>query len=538
MDSFQIKTPVCFFVFNRPDTTSRVFEEIRHARPPQLLVVADGPRVDRPGEAEKCDAVRAIVEQIDWPCEVLKNYSDTNLGCKRRVSSGLDWVFSQVDEAIILEDDCLPHSSFFTFCDNLLERYRDDTRIMMIAGSNFLAKEIHSETSYFFSRYFPIWGWATWRRAWAKYDISMKDWPSLRRDQQISAMYIQESMRTHMANAFDLTYQGSIETWDYQWFYSCLFNNGLAIMPKVNLISNIGIVGTHSETYGMNHLLPITYLETERIIHPELVHPNFVYDNRFFEVNFGQKSQANCFFQKAWACLSAAKKLLQQLRGFARHYINITRTGYNEKKTRPEDYSATLGRGSIVPCQIEAYFLALNKYVAEGANVLDVGFGLGYGLNILAIKAGTVSGIDVDSKAYMYCQETVVGRNPKLGHLSIYGGYNIDFPDSYFDVVTCVDVLEHVEDYHRFLRELLRVSRKGVFISTPNRRPEYTNPDGTPKNYWHLREWSFGELEVILQQHGKTEWNFLNGPFEGPFSQSKEECFDTIALSPFIHKMI
>jgi 2-polyprenyl-3-methyl-5-hydroxy-6-metoxy-1,4-benzoquinol methylase len=208
------------------------------------------------------------------------------------------------------------------------------------------------------------------------------------------------------------------------------------------------------------------------------------------------------------------------------------------RKPAPKDYSATLGLGSIVPCQIEAYFLALNRYVAEGANVLDVGFGLGYGLNILAIKAEIVSGIDVDSKAYIYCQGTVVGRNPKLGHLSIYDGYNIDFPDSFFDVVTCVDVLEHVEDFHRFLDELLRVSRKGVFISTPNRRPEYTNPDGSPKNYWHLREWSFGELEAILQQHGKTEWIFLNGPFEGPFSQSNEERIDTIALSPFIHKVI
>ena len=207
-------------------------------------------------------------------------------------------------------------------------------------------------------------------------------------------------------------------------------------------------------------------------------------------------------------------------------------------ESNPSDYSATIGIGTIVPCQIEAYFLALNKYVDEGATVLDVGFGLGYGLNILAIKAKEVSGVDVDVKVLDYCRDTVGGRNPRLVHLGLYDGYNLPFPNGHFDIVTCVDVLEHVEDYHRFLDELLRVAGKGVFISTPNRRPEYTNPDRTPKNFWHLREWSFGELEAILQQHGKTEWIFLNGPFEGPFSQSKEERIDTIALSPFIHKMI
>lgn len=525
-------------IFNRPDTTVRVFEAICAARPARLLVVADGPRSNRSDEADRCVAARAIIDRVDWDCEVLTNFSATNLGCKRRVSSGLDWVFSQVDEAIILEDDCLPHSSFFTFCENLLEKYRDDTRIMMIGGCNFLANEIPSETSYFFSRYFPIWGWATWRRAWMKYDISMKEWPSLKRDQQISAMYIQESVRTHMETAFDLTYKGSIDTWDYQWFYSCLFNNGLAIVPRVNLISNIGIIGTHSKSFGRNQLLPSTRLETERMIHPELVHPSFVYDNRFIEANFGKNSQADCFFQKALPCLSAAKKLLQQGSRFARHHINITKVSDNEKTTRPEDYSATLGIGSIVPCQIEAYFLALNRYVTEGATVLDVGFGLGYGLNILAIKAQTVSGIDIDSKAYEYCQGSVVGRNPKIGHLSIYDGYNIDYPDSYFDVVTCVDVLEHVEDYHRFLDELLRVSRKGVFISTPNRRPEYTNKDGTPKNCWHLREWSMDELDAILCQHGQVDWNFLNGPFDGPFRISDTPQAETLTLSPFLLKQV
>ncbi len=202
----------------------------------------------------------------------------------------------------------------------------------------------------------------------------------------------------------------------------------------------------------------------------------------------------------------------------------------------PKDYSAVVGEGSVVPCQIEAYFLALNEYVDEGAIVLDVGYGLGYGLNILAIKAKEISGVDVDQEVYKYCQNTVVGRNPRLAYLGTYNGYDLEFEDSSFDVVTCVDVLEHVEDYDKLIREMLRVSRGGVFISTPNRRPEYTNHNGCPKNYWHLREWQFEELDGILENHGAVDWNFLNGPFEGPFTTTKELTEDTLTLSPFVYK--
>ena len=205
-------------------------------------------------------------------------------------------------------------------------------------------------------------------------------------------------------------------------------------------------------------------------------------------------------------------------------------------KPNPKDYSTTVGIGLVVPCQIEAYFLALNKYVDEDSILLDVGFGLGYGLNILAIKAQEVHGVDVDEKTYVYCQNTVVGRNPRLKKISLYEGYNLDYSDNSFDVVTCVDVIEHVEDYDKLIKEMLRVSKKGVFLSTPNRRPEYTNPDGTPKNYWHLREWSFEEFDEIIQKHGKVDWNLLNGLFDGPFTCSQVVQSNTLTLSPFIFK--
>jgi 2-polyprenyl-3-methyl-5-hydroxy-6-metoxy-1,4-benzoquinol methylase len=202
----------------------------------------------------------------------------------------------------------------------------------------------------------------------------------------------------------------------------------------------------------------------------------------------------------------------------------------------PELYTALLGRGSVVPVQIEAYFLALNRYVDEGAVVLDVGFGLGYGLNILAIKASQVNGVEVDEKALQYCRDTVLGRNPRLGTLEVYDGQHLPFAGEAFRTVTCIDVLEHVREYDALIDEMLRVCSKGVFISTPNRRPEYTRADGTPANHWHLREWSAPELDEILKKHARVDWNFLDGPFDGPFSISASATAKTLALAPFLWK--
>lgn len=228
-------------------------------------------------------------------------------------------------------------------------------------------------------------------------------------------------------------------------------------------------------------------------------------------------------------------KALRSIAKATKNRIFLRKTdGSIASKPDPRDYSTMVGVGSVIPCQIEAYFLALNQYLDEKETALDVGFGLGYGLNILAIKASSVSGVDIDPRVLEYCRSTVLGRNPRLSYLDVYDGYSLPFPDKHFDLVTCVDVLEHVEDYHRFLDELLRVTRKSVLISTPNRRPENTNPDGTPKNYWHLREWSYEELDSILTKHGKVDWNFLNGPFEGPFTISKTIQNDTLTLTPAI----
>ena len=243
----QLKTAIALIIFNRPSTTEKVFEAIRQAKPPQLLVIADGPRANRPDELEKCTAARAIIKKVDWECEVLTNYSDVNLGCKKRVSSGLDWVFQNVEEAIILEDDCLPNPTFFLYCEELLKRYRDDERVMAICGSNpiFQSSEPElnqkiSEYSYYFSRYCYCWGWATWKRAWQHYDVQMKFLPTALDKGLIKNVLGNEKDVEPWKNTLLEIYNGQIDTWDHQWTFTCWLQSGLSIVSNINLISNIG----------------------------------------------------------------------------------------------------------------------------------------------------------------------------------------------------------------------------------------------------------------------------------------------------------
>jgi hypothetical protein len=241
MDATTFETPVAFFVFNRPGPTRRVFEAIAKAHPAKLLLIADGPRPGRPGEADLCREVRDIVGRVDWPCEVLANFSDSNLGCQERIISGLDWVFSQVEEAIILEDDCLPDLSFFPFCRELLERYRGDNRVGFISGVNLVGKYLHTVDSYFFSELGGIWGWATWRSEWQRYDRHLSDWPKLRDEKMLSEIFGEPKAVAYWTSIFDAMYENrGPNTWDYQWLYTCLKNHWLTAVSSVNLIANIG----------------------------------------------------------------------------------------------------------------------------------------------------------------------------------------------------------------------------------------------------------------------------------------------------------
>jgi hypothetical protein len=244
-----MNAPVAFFIFNRPKLTAKVFEVIRQSRPNKLFIIADGPRPARPGEAEKCAATRAVVEQLDWDCEVFRNYSEVNLGCGQRVSTGITWVFEQVESAIILEDDCLPHPTFFPFCEQLLEKYRNEPKIMSISGTNWLGQWKPEQQSYHFFFCGGFWGWATWRRAWQGYDYEMKLWENKKIREQIQDFIGNEQAFKWYAQIFSQAYRGEIDTWDYQWIFHCFLKSGMEVVPAVNLISNIGFgeAATHTK---------------------------------------------------------------------------------------------------------------------------------------------------------------------------------------------------------------------------------------------------------------------------------------------------
>ena len=279
----RLTNPVLFLIFNRPDTTQRVFEAIRQAKPARLFVAADGPREDRPGEAEKCAQARSIIENVDWDCEVVTLFREKNLGCGKAVSSAIDWFFENVEEGIILEDDCLPSQPFFMYCQELLEYYRQDTRIMQISGSNFIKSEM--DESYFFSKYGPCWGWATWKRAWKYYDVDMRLWPVVKVKKLHYDFCFDEDEIKAREDIFDSVYNGAIDTWDYQWVFAKLVNNGLSITPKENLVSNIGFSEDATHTRDKGNIRE--NFERKELVFP-LLHPpfmlkNYEMDRKYFE---------------------------------------------------------------------------------------------------------------------------------------------------------------------------------------------------------------------------------------------------------------
>ncbi|WP_248927690.1 glycosyltransferase family 2 protein [Paenibacillus hamazuiensis] len=283
-----LTTPVALFIFKRPETTARVFEEIRKAQPQTLFVIADGPRADRPGEAEECMAARAVVSQVDWPCDVRTNFSDVNLGCDVRITSGLDWLFGQVEEAIVLEDDCLPHPTFFPFCQELLEHYRHDSRVMMISGNNFQAGRKRTGASYYYSRLFHIWGWATWRRAWQHFDAGLARWPEIRGGGWLADVLADPLAARFFGYIYDRCHAGEINPWDYRWNFSCWLQNGVSIAPNVNLVSNIGFGADAVHATNPDDRLaeiPVQAMEFP-LAHPGFMIPDTVADRRTMQQQF------------------------------------------------------------------------------------------------------------------------------------------------------------------------------------------------------------------------------------------------------------
>jgi len=269
-----MKTAILFVVFNRPNTTQRVFETIRTAKPPRLYVAADGPRQGYQGDAKKCEQVKKIATDVDWPCDLKILFHDINLGCGPAVKTAIDWFFENEEMGIILEDDVLPCPSFFPFCEELLQRFKTDTRIGMISGNNH-AGYIPFNDSYFFSKYKAGWGWATWKRAWAVMDFEMKWLDSPYAPMIVRNMGYGKQSEKHWQRVIGHIQKQKVSAWDYQWWFSLAAQNLLCVFPKYNLVANIGYDAEATHTRGK----PFRSYLYAQDIHFPLTHPQFVLAN-------------------------------------------------------------------------------------------------------------------------------------------------------------------------------------------------------------------------------------------------------------------
>jgi hypothetical protein len=289
-----IKTisPVLLIIFNRPDTTQKVFNEIRKAKPDKLYISADGPRPGNIDDEVECKLAREIIKQVDWPCQLHIRLLEKNLGCGPGPVSAISWVFENEDSAIILEDDFVPAQPFFSYCDELLERYKNDTRIWIISGDQYNEEAVKTPHSYFFSRYGHGQGWATWKRCWISMDMSLSKYPLI-----IAQDLYKAAFRTDKETAF---FQKKIERiyhddalkshmWDFQFGFAITSNGGLSIVPKKNLVTNIGYLGTHSKTKNQFHDRPVD--ENFKIIsHPDFILCDVNYDTWHFKHYWNKKT--------------------------------------------------------------------------------------------------------------------------------------------------------------------------------------------------------------------------------------------------------
>jgi len=270
-------------VFNRPDVTEQVFQAVRNARPPRLYVAADGPRSGRPQDEETTARVREVFKQVDWPCEVHTRFLTENLGCRNAVSSAIDWFFSKEEQGIVLEDDVLPSPAFFSYCDTMLERYKHDERVFSVVGNNLVEPWYQHPESYFFSKVFFVWGWASWRRAWQHYDVNMAAWPNTRL--QVNALPYKPKQKLHHAYwdlVFDLAFKNQISTWDHQWTFAHWENNAVCVTPANNLVRNIGFGADATHTSGSDPEY-VKRLQVAQQFVPGSSSPAVVDNRRYYE---------------------------------------------------------------------------------------------------------------------------------------------------------------------------------------------------------------------------------------------------------------
>ena len=241
MNKELFQVPISFHIFNRPELTRKVFEVIKKIKPSKLFITSDGPRKNKEGEKNKCIEAKLILNEIDWECEVFKNFSEDNKGSYKSTSEGITWVFKHVDSAVILEDDCIPHISFFRYCQELLNYYKDNKNIAAISGNNFQPEKNTTQYSYYYSRHAHIWGWATWKESWNRIDFNMQDWPKFKKMKGLDSVFYRKHEREYWYKYYQDMYEGKSKPhWDHQFLLSCFMNNAMTILPNKNLVNNVG----------------------------------------------------------------------------------------------------------------------------------------------------------------------------------------------------------------------------------------------------------------------------------------------------------
>ena len=280
-----LEIPILLLIYNRPRLTQLVFNEISKEKPTRFFIAADGPKFGDEYDKKMCKETRKIIEKIDWECDLSILFREQNLGCRIAVSSAIDWFFENVEEGIILEDDCLPHPSFFKYCEELLSWYENNNQIMIISGNNLQFGLQRGAYSYYFSRSPHTWGWATWRRAWQSYDGDMKLWPYLRKTHWLEDILANARYAKLFNRLFNRTYSGLLDTWDYQWVYSIWIRNGITILPNVNLVSNIGFGEDATHTKVKNSVyanIPIEKMNFP-LQHPLEIRLDYDADRYYYE---------------------------------------------------------------------------------------------------------------------------------------------------------------------------------------------------------------------------------------------------------------
>ena len=493
-------TPILFLVFNRPDTTQQVFDVLRKIKPTKLFIAADGPRLDKEGEKEKCDAVRRIATQIDWECQLVTLFRDINLGCGKAVSEAITWFFDQVEEGIILEDDCLPDNSFFIFCTLLLDQYRNDNRVMHIGGSNFQFGIKRGDGDYYFSIISHVWGWATWRSAWRKYEFNLNEANDISDDKFNVALNNNKKFITYYKNIFHEMRNSGIDTWDYQWFYAIILNNGLTICPNTNLVKNIGFGKDATHTLNdpswniLNTVKTIAAFKKPTAINIDYDADAFTF-REIMEIredveikkqysirNIKQKIyQLNRILKMIKRILNKLKRILSKNRFFKKtdHRKVFTRI-YNQKiwghpKTENPFYSGTGSDDEYA----ETYSSAISQFIIENNinSIVDLGCGdFRVGNKILMKSAVDYTGVDIVQDLIKYNLANFSNEKISFNCLNIVKD---SLPAA--ELCTIRQVLQHLSN--RDIKKVLQKCKKYKYVIVTEHLPDSESPcPNTDKN--------------------------------------------------------